>query len=78
MAASAAFWPNGARLAVTVSMQFEAGGQPISGAPGPVSEAIRPGYPDLPQNSFYEYGVREGSHECSTCSTSTQSRSRPS
>jgi peptidoglycan/xylan/chitin deacetylase (PgdA/CDA1 family) len=60
MAASAAFWPNGARLAVTVSMQFEAGGQPISGAPGPVSEAIRPGYPDLPQNSFYEYGVREG------------------
>jgi peptidoglycan/xylan/chitin deacetylase (PgdA/CDA1 family) len=41
-------------------MQFEAGGQPTSGAPGPVSEAIQPGYPDLPQNSFYEYGVREG------------------
>jgi peptidoglycan/xylan/chitin deacetylase (PgdA/CDA1 family) len=54
------FWPNGARLAVTVSMQFEAGGQPISGAPGPVTEAISPGYPDLPQNSFYEYGIREG------------------
>jgi peptidoglycan/xylan/chitin deacetylase (PgdA/CDA1 family) len=47
-------------LAVTVSMQFEAGGQSISGAPGPVSEPISPGYPDLPQNSFYEYGVREG------------------
>jgi peptidoglycan/xylan/chitin deacetylase (PgdA/CDA1 family) len=60
MTSDAAFWPNGARLAVTVSMQFEAGGQPISGAPGPVSEAIRPGYADLPQNSFYEYGVREG------------------
>src|SRR3954447_24115280 len=54
------FWPNGARLAVTVSMQFEAGGQPVSGAPGPVSEPIEPGYPDLPQNSFYEYGVTEG------------------
>jgi peptidoglycan/xylan/chitin deacetylase (PgdA/CDA1 family) len=54
------FWPNGARLAVTVSMQFEAGGQPISGAPGPVSEPIQAGYPDLVQNSFYEYGVREG------------------
>jgi peptidoglycan/xylan/chitin deacetylase (PgdA/CDA1 family) len=54
------FWPGGARLAVTVSMQFEAGGQPISGAPGPVSEPIEPGYPDLPQNSFYDYGVREG------------------
>jgi peptidoglycan/xylan/chitin deacetylase (PgdA/CDA1 family) len=47
-------------LAVTVSLQFEAGGQPISGAPGPVAEPIRSGYPDLPQNSFYEYGVREG------------------
>src|SRR6266700_573049 len=54
------FWPNGARLAVTVSMQFEAGRQPISGAPGPVAELIERGYPDLPQNSFYEYGVTEG------------------
>jgi peptidoglycan/xylan/chitin deacetylase (PgdA/CDA1 family) len=25
-----------------------------------VSESIEPGYPDLPQNSFYEYGVTEG------------------
>jgi len=41
-------------------MQFEAGGQPISGAPGPVTDPVEPGYPDLPQNSFYEYGVREG------------------
>jgi peptidoglycan/xylan/chitin deacetylase (PgdA/CDA1 family) len=45
---------------VTISLQFEAGGQPISGAPGPVAEPISPGYPDLPQNSFYEYGVTEG------------------
>jgi peptidoglycan/xylan/chitin deacetylase (PgdA/CDA1 family) len=60
MSVSAEFWPNRARLAVTISMQFEAGGQPISGAPGPVSEPISPGYPDLPQNSFYDYGVREG------------------
>ncbi len=54
------FWPNGARLAVTVSMQFEAGGQPISGAGGPITEPILPGFPDLGQNSFYEYGAREG------------------
>jgi peptidoglycan/xylan/chitin deacetylase (PgdA/CDA1 family) len=60
MTTSTQFWPDGARLAVTISMQFEAGGQPISGAPGPVAEPIEPGYPDLPQNSFYEYGVREG------------------
>jgi hypothetical protein len=55
-----AFWPGGARLAVTVSMQFEAGGQPISGAGGPITEPILDGFPDLGQNSFYEYGAREG------------------
>ena len=54
------FWPGGARLAVSVSMQFEAGGQPISGAGGPITEQILPGFPDLGQNSFYEYGAREG------------------
>jgi peptidoglycan/xylan/chitin deacetylase (PgdA/CDA1 family) len=54
------FWPDGARLAVTVSMQFEAGGQPISGAGGPITERILDGFPDLGQNSFYEYGAREG------------------
>jgi peptidoglycan/xylan/chitin deacetylase (PgdA/CDA1 family) len=54
------FWPGGARLAVTISMQLEGGGQPISGASGPVSEPIAEGYPDLPQNSFFDYGIREG------------------
>jgi peptidoglycan/xylan/chitin deacetylase (PgdA/CDA1 family) len=54
------FWPNGAQLAVTVSMQFEAGGQPISGASGPITEPILPGFPDLGQNTFYEYGINEG------------------
>src|SRR5258708_7626630 len=53
------FWPDGARLAVSVSMQFEAGGQPVSGAGGPITEQILPGFPDLGQNSFYEYGARE-------------------
>ena len=57
---SGPFWPRGARLAITISMQFEAGGQPLSGASGPISEPIRNGYPDLGQNSFYEYGIREG------------------
>jgi peptidoglycan/xylan/chitin deacetylase (PgdA/CDA1 family) len=54
------FWPHGARLAVTISMQFEAGGQPLSGASGPLVEPILPGFPDLGQNTFYEYGAREG------------------
>lgn len=54
------FWPNGARLAVTLSVQFEGGGQPISGASGPISEPIQPGYPDLPMNTYFDYGMREG------------------
>lgn len=54
------FWPNGARLAVSISLMFEAGGQPISGAGGPVTEPIKGGAPDLPTNSFFAYGVEEG------------------
>jgi peptidoglycan/xylan/chitin deacetylase (PgdA/CDA1 family) len=60
MSADKNFWPGGARLAVSVSMQFEAGGQPISGAGGPITEPILDGFPDLGQNTFYEYGAREG------------------
>lgn len=34
MSDTAGFWPNGARLAVSLSLMFEAGGQPVSGAGG--------------------------------------------
>ncbi len=54
------FWAGGARLCITLSMQFEAGGQPISGAPGLIPDAIELGYPDLPTNSFFDYGIHEG------------------
>ena len=54
------FWPNGARLCISVAMQFEAGGQPISGAGGPITEPIETGYPDLGTNGFFEYGIDEG------------------
>ncbi len=54
------FWKNGARLCITVSMQFEAGGQPISGASGLIPDPIKPGFPDLPTNSFFDYGIQEG------------------
>jgi hypothetical protein len=73
-----AFWPDGARLAVTVSMQFEAGGQPISGAGGPITEPILDGFPDLGQNSFYEYGAREGVPRILDRWTNTESGCRPS
>ncbi len=57
---STPFWPNGARLAVSFSLMFEAGGQPISGASGVIPESIQQGLPDLPTNAFFQYGVYEG------------------
>jgi peptidoglycan/xylan/chitin deacetylase (PgdA/CDA1 family) len=54
------FWPNGARLAISLSLMFEAGGQPISGASGAMPEPIKPGFPDHVNNAFFEYGVNEG------------------
>jgi peptidoglycan/xylan/chitin deacetylase (PgdA/CDA1 family) len=54
------FWPNGARLAISISLMFEAGGQPISGAGGPLPEPIKPGFPDQATNAFFDYGVNEG------------------
>ncbi len=53
-------WPNGARLAVSLSLMFEGGGQPISGAGGVIPEPIEKGVPDLPTNAFFAYGHYEG------------------
>jgi len=55
-----AFWPNGARLAVSVSLMFEGGGQPIGGAPGFFPEPMKDGLPDLATNGLFQYGVYEG------------------
>jgi peptidoglycan/xylan/chitin deacetylase (PgdA/CDA1 family) len=57
---AASTWPHGARLAVSFSLMFEAGGQPISGAGGVIPDPIQQGLPDLPTNAFFEYGVYEG------------------
>src|ERR1700716_2712477 len=54
------FWPNGARLAVSLSLMFEGGGQPISGAGGVIPDPIEKGVPDLPTNAFFAYGHYEG------------------
>jgi peptidoglycan/xylan/chitin deacetylase (PgdA/CDA1 family) len=56
----AGFWPNGARLAVSLSLMFEGGGQPISGAGGVIPDPIENGVPDLPTNAFFAYGHYEG------------------
>jgi peptidoglycan/xylan/chitin deacetylase (PgdA/CDA1 family) len=53
------FWPDGARLVISVSMQFEAGAQPERGAQGPFPP-LDPRYPDLPVQKWYDYGVKEG------------------
>jgi peptidoglycan/xylan/chitin deacetylase (PgdA/CDA1 family) len=54
-----AFWPNGARLAISLSLMFEGGGQP-SGAGGVIPDMIEGGAPDFPTNAFYAYGYNEG------------------
>ncbi len=60
MSDPSSFWPGGARLAVSFSLMFEAGGQPISGAGGIIPDAIAGGLPDLPTNAFFQYGIDEG------------------
>lgn len=60
MADTNTLWPNGARLAVSFSLMFEAGGQPISGAGGVIPDPIEHSLPDLPTNAFFQYGVYEG------------------
>jgi peptidoglycan/xylan/chitin deacetylase (PgdA/CDA1 family) len=58
-AATPKFWPGGARMVVSLSLQMEAGGQPERGANGPWGNLdVR--YPDLPTDKWYEYGVKEG------------------
>jgi peptidoglycan/xylan/chitin deacetylase (PgdA/CDA1 family) len=54
------FWPNGARLAISMSLMYEGGGQPISGAPGVIAEPIKNGLPDMPTNGVFQYGIYEG------------------
>jgi peptidoglycan/xylan/chitin deacetylase (PgdA/CDA1 family) len=54
------FWPNGARLAISISLMFEGGGQPVSGAAGVIPLPIDKGVPDLPTNAFFAYGHYEG------------------
>jgi peptidoglycan/xylan/chitin deacetylase (PgdA/CDA1 family) len=53
------FWPEGARLVISLSMQFEAGAQPERGAQGPFPP-LDVTYPDLPMQKWYEYGIKEG------------------
>src|SRR6266480_4389542 len=53
------FWPDKARLVISISMQMEAGAQPESGAESPLPW-IDPEYPDMAATKWYEYGFKEG------------------
>ena len=52
-------WADGSRLVVSVSMQFEAGGQPVN-AESPFPQNIQKGFTDLPGETWYQYGYKEG------------------
>ncbi|WP_256079095.1 polysaccharide deacetylase family protein [Massilia sp. YIM B04103] len=56
------FWPDGARLVISISMQFEAGGQPPMGADSPFPKADFPASMkfDPAANTWFAYGYREG------------------
>jgi len=53
------FWPDKARLVISISMQFETGAQPERGASSPFPP-LDPKYADLPVQKWYEYGFKEG------------------
>src|SRR5947199_10139459 len=53
------FWPDKARLVISISMQMEAGAQPESGAESPLPR-IDPKYPDIAATKWYEYGSKKG------------------
>jgi len=52
-------WADGSRLVVSVSMQFEAGGQPDN-APSPFPPNMLPGFKDWPASTWYAYGYKKG------------------
>ncbi|CDG81623.1 polysaccharide deacetylase family protein [Janthinobacterium agaricidamnosum] len=64
LAASAGgpFWPDGIRLPISISMQFEAGGQPPKGTDSPFPNIVFPASmpSDPATNTWFAYGYREG------------------
>lgn len=52
-------WADGSKLVVSVSMQFEAGGQPDN-AESPFPQNMQKGFIDLPGATWFQYGYKEG------------------
>jgi peptidoglycan/xylan/chitin deacetylase (PgdA/CDA1 family) len=53
------FWAEGERLVISVSMQFEAGGQPDNSS-SPFPQDMKKGFKDYGTDSWYSYGYKEG------------------
>ena len=68
MKKSGAFWPNGARLVVSISMQFEAGAQPERGAESPFP-VIEPNIRISPPASGTTMDSKKASRGCWICLT---------
>jgi len=68
------FWPDGARQAVSVSMQFEAGGQPVSRAGARSPSRSCPASPISGRTASMSTGPARGCPGSWTCWTSTPSR----
>ncbi|PZF72704.1 polysaccharide deacetylase family protein [Taibaiella soli] len=53
-------WIDGSRLIISASLQFEAGGAPDTGFDNPFPQNMKPGFPDLPAKTWFQYGYKEG------------------
>jgi peptidoglycan/xylan/chitin deacetylase (PgdA/CDA1 family) len=60
-------WPNGARLAVQLAVNFEEGaensveaGDPVAEQIGEVTTVVKPGVRDIGQEQLFAYGMRSG------------------
>jgi len=53
-------WPDDTRLVISVSMQFEAGGEPETGFDSPFPPNLAKGFTDLPAKTWFQYGYKEG------------------
>ena len=53
-------WIDGSRLVISISMQFEAGGEPEQGFDSPFPPNLEKGYTDLPARTWFHYGYKEG------------------
>ena len=53
-------WADGSRLVISISMQFEAGGEPETGFDSPFPPNLAKGYTDLPAKTWFQYGYKQG------------------